>query len=196
MEINKETLYSGLNLMYIGELTAIIGLIVGLAVIFLPGGGALALSLLILLIALAGAIVSVAGLFKLRGEHADYKNALILLIISIIYNFIGGRATGFLPAVLDLAGTVLGLVRVYLVVRATNTFLSAVGREELTAEGNRAFYAQIVGAVVALVSSALTVMLSENLGGLVVLLVLLALVGIVVEALYLIYLKHSAAALR
>lgn len=196
MEIHRETLYGGLNLMYIGELTAIIGLIAGLAAMFLPGSGALALSLFILLIGLAGAIVSVAGLFKLRDEHEDYKSALILLIISVICNFIDGRATGFLPAVLDLVGTVLGLVRVYLVVRATNTFLSAVGREELTAEGNRAFYAQIVGTVVALVSSALTVMLSENLGGLVVLLVLLALVGIVVEALYLIYLKHSAAALR
>lgn len=194
MEMNRETLYNGLNLMYIGELAAIIGLFVGLLILFLPG--AVGLSLLILLAALVGAIVGVVGLARLRGEHGDYMTALILLVVGVICNLISKNATGALSVIMDFAGSVLALVRVYLVVRATNTFLAMAGRTDLEAEGRRAFYALVASTVVAVVIGALTQVLSDSLGGLIVLLVIISMVTIAGEAFYLIYLKHSAQALR
>ena len=66
MEMNRETLYNGLNLMYIGELAAIIGLFVGLLILFLPG--AVGLSLLILL---AGIRIEAA---QRPGQHNLVRN--------------------------------------------------------------------------------------------------------------------------
>ena len=194
MEINRETMHSGLRMMYIGELAGVIGLVLGLVVMFLPGTGLL--GLFILLVALVCTLVSVAGLFKLRREHSDYMNALILLIAGFICQLISNRAGGGLSVILSLATSVLGLVRTYLIIRTTNTFLSAAGREDLTAEGNRAFYATVASAVVAVVISVLTVVLSDSQGGLVVMLAIVSLAAIAAETFYLVYLKHSADAMN
>ena len=191
MGYRNEVLYNGLHLMYIGEIIAVIGLFAGLTVLFLPG--MIVLSLVILLAALVGAIVSVVGLARMRNEHGDYTIALILVVAGIVLNLIGNRAAGFTATVLDTVGSLIALVRVYFIIRATNGFLTEAGRLDVAEKGRRVMYIQIAGAVASAVIGGLAELFGGSLGILVVLLVISALLGIVIAVAYLSYLKASSA---
>lgn len=193
MKLNNRGLYRGLNLMYIGELITMMGFI-GIVLLILPN--TVILGILTLLASFVGMIVSAVGLFLLHSEHRDYRNALVVLAASFVCAIIAKCATGPLSKIMDLAASVLGLVRVYCVIHATNAFLDAVGREDLQTEGKRAFCASAITRLVSLVSSILTAMIAEEQVRAATHLMISSLAMIVSGVLYLIYLKHSSEVLR
>lgn len=146
-----------------------------------------------------GMAVNIAGLWKLRGEHTDYRNALILLAASIVCGILTAMVPESLALslllILGLLLPFLALLEVWLVVRATNTFLKGAKREALREEGKRALWAKAATTGVSLVSSILTRLLLDGTPRLVTHLLVSEAAMAVSEALYLIYLKHSSEAL-
>lgn len=194
MEYNKMTLHDGLHLMYLGELIGLVGLIVGLGVLLIPGLGLL--GLFIILSALVGVVMSIVGLFKLRNEHSDYMIALIILAVSFVCGLISKNSSGLLSTVFDLANSVLGLAKLYYVIRTTNMFLSQIGREDLVEKGRKALFVQAASTVVAVLVDGLSLVMRDSIGALVVLLIVIAVVAIIAAWFYLNYLKESSEALR
>lgn len=190
-------LSGGLLLMWIGECVAAVGMaaeiITLIWALFEPGifflGAAATLALLV------GVTMGVAGLWKLRKEHAAYRNALFALAAMLVCALLKPKDAGILTFVLDLLSTVLALLEVYLVVRATNSFLSGVKRELLRMEGKRALWARIAVAVISFASSTLTRLFLEDTAKVLTHLAVTGTAMIVSETLYLIYLKHSSEAL-
>lgn len=138
MNNHNENLCKGLHLMYLGTLISLVSLLGG----FVP-----MLSWVLSLVALGGAIVSCVGLVKIRSEHADYRNALILLAVSFLCNLIPGGNGGFGVAIKIVSSTAQ-LIEIYFVVRATNSLLREGGFTEQAARGDKAWKWQ-VGVVVA-----------------------------------------------
>lgn len=81
-------------------------------------------------------------------------------------------------------------------IRATNSFLAQRGWDNLVEKGKTILTVQIVTSVAAIMLGALTDMLGDSLGGLVVLLVVLSTIGIIGGVFMINYLKASAEALR
>lgn len=194
MELNNNTLYGGLHLMYIGQIVLLIGIFGGIFLMFIPGLAVL--GLLVLLAGAVGAIISIVGQFKLRNEHPDYMTAFVLLIVAFVLNLIYRNSTGIIAAVSDLAGSAVSLAGTYFVIHATNSFLSRAGREELAAKGQTTLIVQIITSVAAILLGGLTDLLSDSLGGLVVLLMVVSILGVIGGVFLVSYLKASAEALR
>lgn len=194
MELNNNTLYGGLHLMYIGQIVLLIGIFGGIFLLLIPGLSVL--GLLVLLAGAVGAIISIVGQFKLRNEHPDYMTAFVLLIVAFVLNLIYRNSTEIIAAVSDLGGSAVSLAGTYFVIRATNSFLSRKGREDLAAKGKTTLIVQIVTSVAAILLGLLTDVLGDNLGGLLVLLIAVSALGIIGGLFIISYLKVSAEALR
>ena len=197
MESHNYDLYKGLRMMYLGELVAVIALVVGLLILLIPGLAAL--GLLLILAAAVGVVISVVGLVRLRKLSDDYMSALIVLVIAFICGMIADNISGALSSLLDMVSSVLGLAQIYFVVRATNAFLIPAGREDVAGRGKKALYVQVASVAVSLVVSvlALAAVSSGNEGaifGVMVLLLIPSLMSIAASIMYLIYLKDSAQA--
>lgn len=108
MEYNGEILYSGLNLMYIGQIVVLIGVFGGIFLLLIPGLSIL--GLLGLLAGAVGAVISIVGQFKLRNEHPDYMTAFILLVVAFILNLISKNTAGIISTVTDLSCSAVSLV--------------------------------------------------------------------------------------
>ena len=192
-----KVLSGGLRLMWIGECVAAAGMaaeiITLIWALFEPGIFFLVVAATLSL--LVGFVMGVAGLWKLRREHTAYRNALLALAAMLVCALLKPKDAGMLTFVLDLLSTVLGLLELCLVVRATNSFLSGDDREDLRTEGKRALWAKIVTALVSLVSSILTGLLLDGAARVLTHLAVTEAAMIVSETLYLIYLKHSSEAL-
>lgn len=190
-------LSGGLRLIWIGECVAAVGMaaeiITLIWALFEPG--IFFLSVAVTLSLLVGFVMGVAGLWKLRREHTAYSNALFALAAILICTLLKSKDAGMLTFVLDFLCTVLGLLELCLVVRATNSFLSGDGREDLWTEGKRALWARIATALMVLVSSILTGLLLDGTARVLTHLAVTEAAMIVSEILYLIYLKHSSEAL-
>lgn len=192
-------LSSGLRLMWLEACAALAVLTAGTLANVLPAFAPHALELLVLLtlaVTLAGfvgAAMGVAGLWKLRGEHRDYKITLAVSVVRFICAVVRPLNMRLKPA-LSLIIAVLALLEVYLVVRATNTFLDSAGREDLKTEGKRALWAWAIATLVSWASNAWVVLSSSRAGGWARVVITQAVI-IVTEALYLVYLKHSSEAL-
>lgn len=190
-------LSGGLRLMWIGECVAAVGMaaeiITLIWALFEPG--IFFLSVAVTLASLVGAVMGVAGLWKLRREHTAYRNALLALAAILVCTLLKPKDAGILTFVLDLLSAALGLLELYFVVRATDSFLSGDVREDLRTEGKRALWAKTATALVSLVSSILTGLLLDGAARVLTHLAVTEAAMIVSEALYLIYLKHSSEAL-
>ena len=207
-----KVLSGGLRLMWIGEcvvfvwtITYTLTNILGYLALDMTRAGRLILlvgtlvGLVSTLAGLVGMAVGIVGLWKLRGEHTDYRNALILLVALIVCGiFLAMDLESLALILLLILGLLipfLALLEVWMVVRATNTFLKGGKRDTLREEGKRALWARAVTTGVSLVSSILTGLLLEGTPRLVTHLVVSAAAMAVSETLYLIYLKHSSEAL-
>lgn len=145
---------------------------------------------------LVGVVVGIVGLWRLRREHRDYKIALVILAAAFVCGMLMPRNPRQLASILILLPvTLLGLLEIYLVIRATNSFLSGVKREPLRTEGKRALWARIATALISLVSSILTGLLLEGTVRVLTHVAVTEAAMIVSETLYLTYLKHSSEAL-
>lgn len=196
MGYHSDTLHKGLDLMYRGELIALVGLIVGIFVLFIPVIG-LILGLVVLLAALVGGIMSLVASFRLSREHRDYQTALVLLIARLACNLIERAVSGGgASVVLSVVQSVCSLGEIYFFIRATNSFLSQEGREDKVQQGRKVFMLQLIACVLSIVLGALLVVLAEDMTLLLVLALVIGVVAIVPAAFFIQYLKDSAAVFR
>lgn len=197
MKQTHRKISGGLRLMWIGECAAAVGMAVETITLiwafFEPGIFFLVVPLTLAM--LAGMAMGAAGLWKLRGTHTNYRNALLVLAAVIVCTLLKPREAGRLASAISWLTAALGLLEVWLVVRATNSFLGGTEGEDLRTEGKRALWAKAITAVISLVSSILTGLLLDGTPRLVTHLLVSAAAMIVSEAFYLIYLKHSSEAL-
>lgn len=196
MGYRSERLYNGLHLMYIGNLIAVSSVLITLVMLFIPA--LLVLALLASLIALVGGIMSVVGLAQLRNEHQDYMMALIAWVVNVVCNLISKNTTGGVSAITSVASTICCLLQMYFTIRATNGFLSQIGREDLIAKGKTVMNVEYVSVLATVVLTILGVVMvmagGVTLFGIATAVVLV--ISIAVLVLYLIYLKDSSEALR
>lgn len=195
MEYHDYTLYNGLHLMYQGNLIGLVGLTIGLIVLFIPVIGLLA-GLFLILIALVGAIMSIVASFRLRRMHSDYTNALILLIAGFFCHLLSKYGPGGISDLAEIVGWVCSIAEAYFFIRATNSFLSLAGREDLVERGWKVFKVQVAGCVIAAVVEVLALLAAEDVSLLLALALAAGVVAIVMAAFFLQYLKESAEALR
>ena len=80
----------GLNLMYVGNMIAIVSaLCTLLTFIILP------LVILTSIAAFIGGVVCLVGLAKLRNEHEDYMSALMACVLGIVFGLLSNNESVF-----------------------------------------------------------------------------------------------------
>lgn len=194
-------LSGGLRLMWLGgcfNLAAAIVIVLSMTWAIFSSGAfePLMLTVLAVTAGTAGDAVGVVGLFKLRGEQKAYIGALVVLALSFACTAIGKAVTEPLSTITGLVSSALGITMVYLVVHTTNTFLNAVGRDDLKAEGKKAFLVKVITFAVSLASGILTGLIASYEVRVYAHLLITGLAGIVFEVFFLTYLKHSSEALH
>lgn len=193
METHNENLCKGLHLMYLGAIISIVTGICAVASVALPP-----LAIVFLIATLGAGIASFAGLVKIRNEHADYKNALIALVIAFICGLFS-RGDGGFASLMSMIQSIAGLFETYFVIRATSSFLRERGFIEQAEQGDKVWKWTLISTIGMVVTGVLTVLLMAiNMGlagiGLILLLIAL-LLSIYSMILYLGYLRESSEAL-
>jgi len=90
--------------------------------------------------ALVGGIIGIIGLVSLRHEHPDYMNAVYFWLIGIVVNLITNNAgDGVISSFMDLLTAALSMGMVFFVIRATDSFLLPLGREDVVEKGRKAW---------------------------------------------------------
>jgi len=193
METHNENLCKGLHLMYLGAIISIVTGICAVASVALPP-----LAIVFLIATLGAGITSFAGLVKIRNEHADYKNALIALVMAFICGLFS-RGDGGFASLMSMIQSIAGLFETYFVIRATSSFLRERGFIEQAEQGDKVWKWTLISTIGMVVTGVLTVLLMAiNMGlagiGLILLLIalLLSIYGMI---LYLGYLRESSEAL-
>lgn len=194
MEYNGERLYSGLHLMYLGQLVIVIGLFGALLLLFITG--MFLMSLVGAMASLVGAVMSIVGQFKLRNEHQDYMTSLMLMVIGFPLNLLSNKTTGMMSLVLDVAVMVCSLAQLYFLIRANDSFFAQKGREDMIEKGKQVFLIQVLCTVGAIVLGGAAEIFWENLGTMIVLLALMSIMTIAAAIFVILYLKKSAITLR
>lgn len=176
----------GLNLMYVGNIIAIVAALCTLLALLAPP-----LVFITGIAVLVGGVVCMVGLVKLRNEHGDYISALMACIFGIVFGLLSNNESVF-GSMMGLAQSVCSLVQVYFVVRGTNSFLQSRGCLTEVSMGDRAWKWELISIVV----SVAAVVLAFVLLPLAFMLVIVNLVvSIAALVFYLSYLKAGAAAL-
>lgn len=180
----------GLNLMYVGNMIAIVSaLCMLLTFIILP------LVILTSIAAFIGGVVCLVGLAKLRNEHEDYMSALMACVLGIVFGLLSNNESVF-GSLMSLANTICALLETYFVIRGTNSFLQERGCLMEVAMGDKAWRWRLISAVASVVAAVLAAVSLFAAPGLSIVLVL-GVLGVSIAALvfYLFYLKAGAAAL-
>lgn len=176
---DKKEVSNGLNLLYVGNLIVILASLF----MILP-----VLGLLAAFAVLAGGVVSLVGLARLRNHHEDYMIALIATLAGIVCGLLAKDGTIF-GSLMDLAQSVCSLLQTYFVVRGTNSFLTAGGFHAQSAMGDRAWKWQLIVVAVSVVTLLVLFILPPLA---LILAIVNILAGIVALIFFLSYLKASA----
>lgn len=176
----------GLNLIYVGNMIAIVAALCTLLALLVP------LLVIVTVIAiLVGGIVSLVGLVKLRKEHGDYMSALVVCIFGIAFALLSNNETVF-GNIMDLANSICGLLQIYFVIRGTNSFLRDHGCLMEVSMGEKAWKWQLISIAVSVATVVLAFVLLLVAWFLAVIDLVVSIAALVF---YLSYLKASAAAL-
>ena len=173
----------GLKLVFTGNLL----MLVGLVLIWVPLLGSL--------LAIAGGVAELVGLYKAGNDDQGYRTALIFVAAGIVVNLIAGFVgEGFLNSVLSLVGEVVSLLAVVQVCTTTSLLLHSVGSEKLSRRGETVMKLYVVCTAVSVVCGILSVVPIVNiLAGVVA--VVAAIAQMVGYVLYLMFLYGSSKAL-
>ena len=167
------------------------------------GGGGLAataiLAIVGVLVTLIGGIIYLIALYGLREVLPDYRTAFLISIGNVIASLVVELlASGsLLASLMDWVSSVLSLLVMWYVLRATGVILADLGREDLIQRGRTTWRLNVAATVGSLVSGLIPV--TTGIVGLSVVLVfqLLVLLLAVVSALwYISYLGCAADAVR
>lgn len=173
----------GLRLMFIGQIL----MLVGLALVWVPLLGSL--------LAIAGMVVEMVGLYKAGNDDQGYRTALIFVAVALVVDLVAGfLGEGILNSILSLVTEVLSLMVVVQVCTTTSLLLHSVGNEKLGQRGGTVMKLYVVCTAVSIVCGVLGVIPIVNiLAGLVT--AVAAIAQVVGYVLYLTFLYGSSKAL-
>lgn len=115
---------SGLRLMFLGQILAIVGVLLA----WVPLVGALLI--------IAAPVVELLGVYKAGDDDENYRGALVFVALVLMVNFISGfKGEGFLGSILDMASEILSLLVVFSVCNTTSNLLHSIGQEDLSQRG-------------------------------------------------------------
>lgn len=134
MDERNLILHDGLRLMYRGNLIAVIAALC----IFVP-----VINLFALVAIIVGGVMEIIGLIKVRNLHSDYMSAVIAMIAGFVVGLFANDESSF-GSILDAANGIIGLFQYYFVIRATNSLLREAGREDVAAEGDKAWKMELM----------------------------------------------------
>ena len=116
---------AGLRLMFLGQIL----LIADTLLVWIPLVGPL--------LAIAGAVIEMAGIYRAGSDDENYRGALVFaalaLVLSVVAGFLDQEA--FLRSLLMAAGEICNLLMVYSVCTTTSNLLHSIGQEELSQRG-------------------------------------------------------------
>ena len=183
---NTTKISEGLHLMYIGSIITIVAALCTLLALLVP-----LLAIITGIAVLVGGVVCLVGLVKLRNEHEDYMSALMACILGIVFGLLSNNESTF-GSLMDLANSICSLLRIYFVIRGTNSFLRERGCLMEVAMGDKAWRWQLISIVVSVAAVVLALVLLPLAF---ILVIVNLVVSIVALVFYLSYLKASAGAL-
>ncbi len=183
---NTGKISDGLNLMYVGNIIAIVAALCTLLALLAPF-----LAILTMIAIVVGGITCLVGLVKLRNEHGDYMSALVACILGIVFGLLSNDESVF-GSLMSLAQSICSLLQVYFVVRGTNSFLRDRGCLTEVSMGDRAWKWQLVSIAVSVAAGVLALVLLPLAF---ILVVVNLIVSIAALVFYLSYLKAGARAL-
>ena len=183
---NTGKISDGLNLMYVGNIIAIVAALCTLLALLAPF-----LAILTMIAIVVGGITCLVGLVKLRNEHGDYMSALVACILGIVFGLLSNDESVF-GSLMSLAQSICSLLQVYFVVRGTNSFLRDRGCLTEVSMGDRAWKWQLVSIAVSVAAGVLALVLLPLAF---ILVEVNLIVSIAALVFYLSYLKAGARAL-
>lgn len=178
MEERNLTLHDGLSLMYRGNLIAVIAALC----VFIP-----IVNLFALVAILVGGIMEIIGLVKVRNLHSDYMSAVAAMIAGLVVGLFANDESSF-GSIMGVANNIIGLFQYYFVIRATNSLLREAGRDDVAAEGDKAWKLELGVAVLGIVCVLLALIVAPValIGAL-----FAAILSVISLVIYLGYLKKS-----
>ncbi len=170
---------SGLKLLFIAEILAIIAAVLTLIPVVGP-----------ILSAVAQVLILV-GLYQASGDDEGYKTAFIITIVNLVVSVVSIFAGGVFATILSIVTTILNLAVVYFVVNTTGNLAHSLGKDELAARGEKVWKLYLICAVASIVISLLSFIpiLAAALE------IVLAIVQLIAYILYLIFLNKASQAL-
>lgn len=120
------------------------------------GGGlgfTLFLTLLSTVAMIVGEIIYLVGLYGLRNIQPEYRTAFQCWLVSFVLNLISSLVgeESLISSALDLAGTVLNLVVLWLVLQATNRLMEEISRDDVIQRGRTVWILNLISTVCAVV---------------------------------------------
>ena len=120
------------------------------------GGGlgfTLFLTLLSTVAMIVGEIIYLVGLYGLRNIQPEYRTAFQCWLVSFVLNLISSLVgeESLISSALDLAGTVLNLVVLWLVLQATNRLMEEISRDGVIQRGRTVWTLNVISTVCAVV---------------------------------------------
>lgn len=111
---------------------------------------------------LVGAVIGIIGLVSLRHEHPDYMNAVYCWLGNILIGLFQNSMadSGLLYSLSEIASTLLSVGTIYFAIRATDSFLVPLGREDAVALGRKALRCQVIMAAVSAATELLPLLMS------------------------------------
>lgn len=170
----------GLKLLFIAEILAIVAVVLSLVPVVGP------------ILVIVAQVLILVGLYQAGADDEGYKTAFILsivnLVVGIVSAFVG---TGVFSAILSIVSTVLNLAVAYFVINTTVNLAHSMGKDELSAKGQRVWKLYLICAVASIVITLLSFIpvLAAALG------ILLAIFQLIAYILYLIFLSKASQAL-
>jgi len=187
MEERNALLKKNLDLLYQSTLAGVVCILL----MIIP-----LVNIIALVVALIAAIMVFVAMYRLRELHDDYHTAFMLSIINIALELIGGMMGGNMESIVGLISTAVSFAQTYHIIRATNSFLAQLGRDEVIQRGQATIKMYKINLVISVVASVLLMIAGNSTGRLMVaLLAIVAVVSLVVSIMAIVrYLKYLGAA--
>ena len=142
-------------------------------------------------VAIVALVIYLVGLYQTQADDPGFNTAFFLAIIQLVMEFFGV----FLGSLGDIISMVLNLAVLYLVCSTTSKLARSIGREDAAQRGHTVWMINIVCTVVGIVLSAAVLLVPALLVAALVISVITAIVSLVGDILYLVFLYKASAAL-
>ena len=120
-------------------------------------------NIIALVVALIAAVMVFMAMYRLRELHEDYHTAFMLSIINIALELIGGMLGGNLESIVSLISAAVSFGQTYHIIRATNSFLAQLDRNEVIERGQAAIRMYKINLAVSIAGSVLLMIAGDGM---------------------------------